>query len=139
MNFTYELMEYWISPVRANSTDSWIDFFSPSSAIIQPWENIVIPLWVKIELPEWYDMTFTNRSSLASKKSLVVGACLIDNWYIWELMVDIHNIWNWTQCIDQWDKIVQWVIRKVEYLTPIEWTVSNDTDRWEGWFWSTGV
>ena len=37
------------------------------------------------------------------------------------------------------DKIVQWVIRKVEYLTPIEWTVSNDTDRWEGWFWSTGI
>ncbi len=139
MNFTYELMEYWIAPVRANSTDSWIDFFSPSSAIIQPWENIIIPLWVKINLPEWYDMTFTNRSSLASKKSLVVGACLIDNGYRWELMVDIHNIWNWTQCIDQWDKIVQWVIRKVEYLTPIEWTVSNDTDRWEGWFWSTGI
>ncbi len=128
-----------------NPQDSWYDFYTPKdmeTIILQPWENKVIPLGIKIELPnvtDWnnIDLTFTNRSSVASKRCLVVGACLVDNWYRWELMVDLHNIGNKSEAIIWWEKIVQWVIRKSYHFPVYEDNVDNNTERWEGWFWST--
>ena len=126
--------------------DSWYDFYIPTdmeTVILKPWENKVINLWLKMQLPkswDWgqFDITFTNRSSVASRRNLIVWACLIDNWYRWELMVDLHNIGTSTEAIIWWEKIVQWVIRKSYHFPVFEGNVDNNTERWEGWFWSTG-
>lgn len=130
------------NPNRANTQDSWIDFYTPNdmeTLYIQPGQNVLIPLWVKIELNEWYDLTFFNKSGIASKTWLIVWACVIDNWYRWELILNLINTSSETRTILPWMKIVQWIIRKCEYILPTEWIVNSITDRWEGWFWSTWI
>lgn len=128
------------SPQRANPTDSWIDFFVPDDDIeiyIEPWASILIPLALKVLLPEWYDLTFFNKSWIASKTWLIVWACVIDNWYRWELVLNLINTSNEMRTVFARQKIVQGIIRKCEYLNPIEWVINDTTDRWEWGFWST--
>jgi len=137
------------SPAKWHPTDTWWDFFIPQEAwLIQvlPWENIKIPLWIKIILPEWYDFTFVNKSWIASKTGLILWACLVDNWYRWELIVNLINTSKWEVRLKGWQKIVQGVIREVNYMLPEE--IDNDEYiadvkseeiwRWEWGFWSTG-
>lgn len=130
------------NPQRATVFDSWIDFYTPNdmeTLYINPWENVLIPLWVKIELNPWYDLTFFNKSWISSKTWLIVWACVIDNWYRWELILNLINTSSEIRTIVPWMKIVQWIIRECAYINPIEWIVENNTERWEGWFWSTGI
>lgn len=130
------------SPVRANDTDSWIDFFIPDDDIeiyIEPWQSCLIPLAIRVRLPEWYDMIFFNKSGIASKTWLIVWACVIDNWFRGELMLNLINTSKETRTLFAWQKIVQWVIRKCEYINPIEWNVDFDTSRWQWGFGSTGL
>ncbi len=159
----YEKLREVKSPQRAHAEDSGIDFFIPKDlwfisvvdweektkrfAVnndwkleyeIAPGESVLIPLGIKIELEEGFDLTFTNRSSIASKKQLIVGACLIDNPYRGELLLNLINVWNKTQIIREEDKIVQGVIRQVYYDTPKLWIIDDKTERGEGWFGSTG-
>jgi dUTPase len=135
------------SPERANHNDSWIDFYIPKELWqlrILPWENIKIPLWVKILLPEWFDFTFVNKSGIASKTWLITWACLVDNWYRWELVLNLINTSKFEVKLQQEQKIIQWVIRKVDYMLPEEIYEDEyiaDTIlegwRWDWGFWST--
>lgn len=133
-------------PERWHEDDSWIDLFVPNDfewVVLNPWENVVIPLWIKTIIQKWYDATLVNRSSLASKQSLVVWACLIDSWYRWEIMVDVHNIWDSWKMITAWQKIVQMVVRPVILDEPniiwIDKYNKYETERGTGWFGSTDV
>jgi dUTP pyrophosphatase len=51
-----------------------------------------------------------NRSSMAAKKNLVVGAHCIDSGYDGEVFIDIHNIGREVQIIRPYDKIAQLVL-----------------------------
>lgn len=128
------------SPERAHLRDSGIDFFIPDDLdpiTIQPQERALIPLGIKVNIPLGSDMTFTNKSGIASKTGLIVGACLIDNEYRGELILNLINTSNEMVVITPWQKIVQGVLRTVQYFMPTEGQVSNTTERGEGWFWST--
>lgn len=109
------------TPQRAHSTDSWIDFFVPEgvSLNLMPKSSITFPLWVKVIIPEWMDLVFHNRSSIASKHWVILWACVVDNWYTWELVLNLINTTGREFKINWGDKIVQWILRKVE-LNDIE-------------------
>lgn len=82
------------SPVRANPGDA-LDFFVPNdfkSVVIHPGTNVVIPAGIKVEVPFGYGLVFLNKSGIASKQNLIIGACLVDHGYNGEVHVDIHNI-----------------------------------------------
>ena len=51
-----------------------------------------------------------NRSSVAAKKNLVIGAHCIDSGYDGEVFIDLHNIGNEPQTISAYDKIAQLVL-----------------------------
>lgn len=163
--FKYKKIRDVKSPERANHNDSGIDFYIPNGLwfitkiswwkkikeeyfnispfeewyLIKAWERVLIPLWIKMELPEWYDLTFVNKSWIATNTWLIVWACLIDNWYRGELIVNLINTSNENVVIREWQKIIQWVIRNVALFEPIEEDIEEDTERWEGWFWSSGI
>lgn len=130
------------SPERAHSTDSGIDFYVPIWwwRLILWWENVIIPLWIVVELPKWFDLTFTNKSGIASKTWLITWACLIDNWYRGELALNLINTSKYSVEIKEWQKIIQGVIRAIEYF-PLEEVVElgEITERWERWFGSTWI
>ena len=51
-----------------------------------------------------------NRSSIAAKRSLIVGACVIDSGYAGEVFINLHNIGSETQFIENGVKIAQLVL-----------------------------
>mgnify|MGYP003631912414 FL=1 len=112
---------------------------------MQPNESVILPTGLKIEVPHGYMLEVKNRSGMAAKNSLVVGACVIDSGYSGEIFVNLHNIGNTPKTIEIYDKIaqlvlipvVQWrsflVEEKLLYVDPL--TIS---DREHGALGSTG-
>ena len=68
------------SPTRANSTDAGIDFFIPNDyegTDLVPGESAFIPSGVKVNVPEGFALIAFNKSGVAVKKNLHVGACVV--------------------------------------------------------------
>ena len=82
-----------------------------------------------------------NKSGIASKRGLVVGACVVDRGYTGEIFVNLHNITHRNQTLHEGDKIAQAVFVKVR--TDIELIDSDhiydeETSRSDGALGSTG-
>lgn len=135
------------TPERAHSNDSGIDFFLPNNIEVRiaPWGNVKIDLWVKVSIPEGYDLTMVNKSWIASKTWLITWACLVDNGYDWELVLNLINTTKFEVALKPWQKIIQGVVRKVEYfgveeVDELEFNAEiskKNNERWTGWFGST--
>ena len=61
-----------------------------------------------------------NRSGNASKRSLLVGACVIDSGYEGEVFVNLHNVGKDTQQIAPGMKIAQLVLIPVVHFRAME-------------------
>ena len=136
------------SPTRAHSTDAGIDFFVPEdltksvidqktemtgssvilsvedgvvkSMTLEPRQSVLIPSGIKVKVPDGYMLQFNNKSGIASKKGLVVGASVVDVGYEGECHLDLHNISNKSQTINAGDKIVQGILVPVGFHVPEE-------------------
>lgn len=141
-------------PERANPSDAGLDvFYSPTDAEIRayphgtslmPNESKLFKTGLKFEVPHGYMLEAKNRSSVASKKQLIVGACVIDSGYSGEVFINLHNIGHKEQRIQQGDKIAQLVLVPVVHAIPQlvdEEELYKDTvtisDRGEGTLGST--
>tara|TARA_R100000700_G_C3097687_1_gene96158 strand:- start:146 stop:607 length:462 start_codon:yes stop_codon:yes gene_type:complete len=108
----FKLRDSALDPVRANPSDAGLDvFYCPSderdSVLIQPGESIVLETGLKFGVPHGFMLEVKNRSSVASKRRLVVGACVIDPGYNGELYVNLVNVGNSAQLIESGTKIAQ--------------------------------
>jgi dUTP pyrophosphatase len=112
-------------PVRAHSTDAGMDlFFCPDepgmSVVIPPSESRLLPTGLKIEVPEGYMLEIKNKSGIAAKRGLVVGACVVDRGYTGEVFVNLHNVSHEFQSINDGEKTAQAVFVKIETDIDIE-------------------
>jgi dUTP pyrophosphatase len=102
------------TPERANPSDAGLDvFFNPSDGkkiTIFSNENKLLPIGCKFGVPHGYMLQVCNRSSIAAKKELVVGAHIIDAGYDGEVFIDLHNIGADPQTISPGDKIAQLIM-----------------------------
>jgi len=102
------------TPNRANSTDAGIDFFIPNDYVgdteIFPGRSCLIPSGVKVNVPEGYALIAFNKSGIAVKKSLHVGACVVDCGYQGEVHLNLTNVGESPVYIKPGDKIVQFVL-----------------------------
>lgn len=133
------------SPERGTSLAAGIDFFVPDDfgyLWLEPGENVLIDLGIKVSIPKGYALVFCNKSGIANKQSLVYGSHVIDEDYQGILKLDLHNIGIKPQKIEAGQKIIQGLLIPVLYSQPNE--VSEDelfttsTERGEGGFGSTG-
>lgn len=161
------------SPCRAHATDAGIDFFVPSNLtmdvmkekfkvtgcevetelnddgtikyfILKPNESILIPSGIKVKVPEGYMLQYHNKSGIASKRGLLVGANTVDIGYEGEAHINLHNVSKYNQMISAGDKIVQGIMVKIGFHEPEE--VENEevlykdsnSDRGTGGFGSSG-
>jgi dUTP pyrophosphatase len=137
-------------PDRANPSDAGLDvFYSPEqdnqAIAITPGESSVIPTGLRFGVPHGYMLEVKNRSSVAAKRSLIVGACVVDSGYDGEVFVNLHNIGKETQYIRGGDKIAQLVMIPVVNFRAIQ-SSSGDlyrspitiSDRGDGALGSTG-
>ena len=134
------------SPTRANSTDAGIDFFIPNDyegTDLVPGESAFIPSGVKVNVPEGFALIAFNKSGVAVKKKLHVGACVVDHGYQGEIHINLTNVGDDIQQLEPGDKIVQFVLLPlgdptVEEVEDAE-LYTSISSRGTGGFGSTGT
>lgn len=100
-------------PKRPYSTDAGIDFYVPNDfeeVTLLPGESVNIPSGIKVEIPIGYMGLFLNKSGIATKYNLIVGAQCIDTFYTGEVHINLHNIGDADVKIKPGMKIIQMVI-----------------------------
>lgn len=112
-----------VNPERANPSDAGLDVFyspeKPVSVMLHSGDSKILETGLKFGVPHGYMLEVKNRSSVAAKKSLLVGACVIDSGYDGEVFINLHNVGNAVQCISPGDKIAQLVLVPVVHFRPI--------------------
>jgi dUTP pyrophosphatase len=100
------------TPSRSNPSDAGLDIYADlfEPATIEPGANKMIPTGLHFGIPHGFMLQVCNRSSMAAKRSLVVGAHIIDSGYDGEVFIDLHNIGPEPQVINNQDKIAQLVM-----------------------------
>jgi dUTP pyrophosphatase len=126
-------------PERANPSDAGLDlFFNPAPTTelpfvdpekdfitIQPGDSVLLQTGYKFGIPHGYMLEIKNRSGVAFKRSLVVGACVVDSGYDGEVFVNLHNIGTEPQTVRAGDKIAQAVMVPVVHFRAVETAVNN--------------
>ena len=102
-------------PQRANPSDAGLDvFYSPEhegqAVAVNPGESRIVPTGLRFGIPHGYMLEVKNRSSVAAKQSLLVGACVVDSGYDGEVFINLHNVGKQPQFIRPGDKIAQVVM-----------------------------
>ena len=132
-------------PQRANPSDAGLDVFysatEPQEIIsVHPNQSMLVPTGLRFGVPHGYMLEVKNRSSVAAKLNLVVGACVIDSGYDGEVFINVHNIGRDTRVIQDGDKIAQLVMIPVVHFRAMEtgadnlygWSSITISDRGEG-------
>jgi len=115
---------------------AWLD----EDLVLQPFERMLVPTGLFIELPEGYEVQVRPRSGLAIKQGIT---CLnspgtVDADYRGELKVVLINLSNEPQIIRSGDRIAQMVMQKVEKINWQTVEFINETERGIGGFGHTG-
>ena len=134
------------TPTRANYTDAGIDFFIPNTEqpiCLSPGHSCFIPSGIKVNVPEGYALIAFNKSGIATKKSLQVGACVVDCGYQGEVHFHLFNYGNNVVWLHPGEKIVQFVLLPLGDPA-VEEVKEKDlytevSSRGEGGFGSTGT
>ena len=112
------------APERANPSDAGLDvFYNPedpkvTTCSIGPGENMLLGTGLKFGIPHGYMLQVCNRSSMGAKRSLVVGAHIVDSGYDGEVFIDLHNIGENIQFVERGAKIAQLVLVPVVHFRP---------------------
>lgn len=113
------------TPARANPGDAGIDFYIPEdfnngeALELKHGEQVLIPAGVKVEVPFGYALIFHNKSGIAAKKNLYVGADTVDHGYKGEVHINLINNGDGVQVIKAGDKIIQGLLVPVVLANPM--------------------
>lgn len=132
------------TPSRGTSQSAGIDFYAPEdfeTASLKPGQSVLIPSGIKVQVPRGYALIAFNKSGVAVKQGLSVGACVVDEDYEGEVHLHIINTSDKDQVITTGQKLVQFVLIPVAYfdVEEVEKLQSRNTERGEGGFGSTGL
>ena len=134
------------TPTRGTPSSAGLDFFIPEDYHqknpIWPNQSVCIPSGIKANVPEGYALVAFNKSGVALKKCLDVGACVVDEDYQGEIHLHLTNVGKEKVYLSAGDKILQFLLLPVSYDTVEVVDESNlyeaVTVRGDGGFGSTG-
>ena len=138
----WTLVRYYDNTIFGIKFDG--SFCEDGNCNLKPNENVVIPTGITANIPHNYCINMFNKSGIATKKSLIVGAQLIDEDYTGIIHIDLHNVGTKEIKICCGDKIAQGVVLKTN-LDEVKiqgCDGANDkgkTSRGDGGFGSTGT
>ena len=134
------------TPAYGTPGSAGIDFFVPEefqTQQIAPGEDILIASGIKAKVPDGYALITHNKSGVASKKRLQVGACVVDSDYQGEIHIHVYNTKARGRVeIAPGMKLVQFLLIPVAHANLTECTVLTDvfpevSERGPGGFGST--
>ena len=142
----YRIREAAKLPVRVHATDAGMDmFYCPKEAekafSLPAGSTRLIPTGLKVKIPEGYMLEIKNKSGIASKRQLIIGACVIDPGYDGEIFINLHNIGKGVQIILPGEKVAQAVLVPIVHCAVeevFEDNLNNNSNRGDGGFGSTG-
>jgi dUTP pyrophosphatase len=129
-------------PERQHHWDAGADLFAcledSKTIYLEPGQQQLVDTGVAVKVPYGYVGLVYNRSS-QGKKGITIphSVGVIDAEYRGTIKVLLKNTSNETYQINQWDRIAQLVIQKVEIVQFQD--IWNDTQRGTGGFGSTGT
>tara|TARA_B100001057_G_scaffold500649_1_gene616888 strand:+ start:1155 stop:1589 length:435 start_codon:yes stop_codon:yes gene_type:complete len=133
------------TPTRGTNQSAGIDFFVPFGFYenLKPGKSCLIPSGIKANVPENHALIAFNKSGVAVKKNLHVGACVVDEDYQGEIHINLTNVGDENVSIESGEKIIQFVLVPVSYagleLVDEEGLFESATERGSGGFGSTGT
>jgi len=139
------------SPNRGTSHSAGIDLFVPNDwngghpMVMDHGDSVLIPSGIKFNVPRGKVLIAENKSGVATKKGLILGACVIDEDYLGEVHIHLIKATKGPIEVSPGDKIIQLVLSTVEYcdLDEVksleELSEGKYTERGEGAFGSTGT
>lgn len=153
------------SPARGTPQSAGIDFFIPNEwneglpYSIPPGSRVLIPSGIKVNVPSGHALIAFNKSGIATKTGLIIGACVVDEDYQGEVHLSIINTNQPSETfssngdayathpgyvtINPGDKLTQFILVPVNYANPeetnLEELYTNASERGEGGFGSTGI
>lgn len=109
--------------------------------VLKPFDRVLIPTGLFIELPEGFEAQIRPRSGLTLKKGLTVlnSPGTIDADYRGEIGVILVNISNVEAIIEDGERICQMIISKYEKITLNTVENLSQTVRGKGGFGHTGT
>lgn len=139
------------SPERANYGDAGMDFYIPNDfkpVVLKFGDKLLVQSGIKLEIPIGWAMVFFNKSGIATKRGLLVGAQVIDHGYTGE--VGLHVVCassDMTTTLEPGQKLVQGLMLQVGAFVPQEVTENElyqevpalGSNRGSGGYGSTGV
>lgn len=135
------------TPTRGTEFSAGIDFYIPNDMewdgkTIRPGEAVIIPSGIIANVPRYHALIAFNKSGVATKKGLQVGACVIDEDYQGEIHIHLTNVSRNDAHIACGDKIVQFLLIPICYVDLEEvdpsYIFSEVSERGTGAFGSTG-
>jgi len=99
------------------------DFFVPEDQkgiVLKPGKSCNIPSGIKVRLEPNRALIAFNKSGIASKYGLQVGACVVDENYTGEIHLNMQNCSKANYYIDPGRKIVQFLYIRVGYADVVE-------------------
>lgn len=132
------------TPNRGTSVSAGIDFYVPEdfeTTTLNPGQSVLIPSGIKAQVPRGYALIAFNKSGVATKQGLSVGACVVDEDYEGEIHLHMINTSDKEQVVATGQKLVQFVLVPVSYfdVEEVEELQSRNTERGAGGFGSTGL
>lgn len=134
------------TPTRGTGLSAGLDFYIPEdfeAKQIWPGESINIPSGIKARIPRRCALIMFNKSGIATKHQLQVGACVVDEDYQGEIHLHVMNVGKEPVILKPGMKLVQGLVMPIVYAG-VEVLESEDelfpqsTERGQGGFGSTG-
>ena len=132
------------TPTRGTPGSAGLDFYVPSGFLgnVKPHADVCIPSGIKVQVPPGYALIAKNKSGVALKKKLGVGACVVDEDYQGEIHLHLFNHSGEHVQIESGEKLVQFLLIPVIYpsveVVNEKSLFQSVTERGEGAFGSTG-
>ena len=132
------------TPTRGTPGSAGLDFYVPDgiSESVSPGSDVCIPSGIRVNVPKGYAFVAHNKSGVALKKKLTVGACVVDEDYQGEIHLHVINCGIDPVDVTPGDKLVQFLFLKVPTTSlcevPEDQLFLKTTERGAGGFGSTG-
>lgn len=136
------------TPTRGTVKSAGLDFYVPNDFpgehSLTTGDSVNIPSGIHAKVPEGYALVVMNKSGVALKKGLQVGACVIDEDYQGEIHLHVTNVSADLTSVMPGEKLVQMLLIPVKYegveeVASLEELYTETSERGTGGFGSTGV
>jgi dUTP pyrophosphatase len=132
------------TPARGTNKSAGLDFFVPDDyekSKVWPGKAILIPSGIKAQVPEGYALIAFNKSGVATKEGLVVGACVVDEDYEGEIHLHMINVGDKVVDIVPGQKLTQFILIQINYsdVQVVQEFPTRHSERGSRGFGSTGI